>query len=297
MATSIDELQIKINGTAQGANRSVNTLIKNLNRLQTSISGLDASKLGTFSVNSTKASNSSKQLSTSLNLLSSSSTRATKSFNGLASAFGRFYANYFLVVRGIKGLWSSIQGTADYIESFNYYTVAFGKIASQWDENWENYGSENAKNYSNAFVTSMNDTLGKLSGVKLAIDDNGKGVLTSTGANNLGLNIQEITQYASQLASVTNSLGQTGQTSLAISSSFTKLAGDISSLFNVDYSTVAKNLQSGLIGQSRALTYIAHKRSNTFKKTSLISGNSYNSKTIRSEVFFKERSTTIEMVA
>lgn len=33
----------------------------------------------------------------------------------------------------------------------------------------------------------------------------------------------------------------------------TMLAGDISSLFNVDYSTVAQNLQSGLIGQSRAL--------------------------------------------
>ena len=33
----------------------------------------------------------------------------------------------------------------------------------------------------------------------------------------------------------------------------TMLAGDISSLFNVDYSQVAQNLQSGLIGQSRAL--------------------------------------------
>lgn len=33
----------------------------------------------------------------------------------------------------------------------------------------------------------------------------------------------------------------------------TPVAGDISSLFNVDYSTVAQNLQSGLIGQSRAL--------------------------------------------
>lgn len=253
MATSIDELQIQIQGTASGANRSINTLIKNLNRLQTSISSLDASKLGTFSANSTKASNSSKQLSTSLNLLSSSSTRSTKSFNGLASAFGRFYANYFLVVRGIKGLWSSIKKTSDYIEAFNYYTVAFGKVASEWDKDWDKYGSENAKNYSNAFVTSMNETLGKLSGVKLAVDEKGQGFLSGTGAKNLGLNIKEITQYASQLASVTNSLGQTGETTLAVSSSFTKLAGDISSLFNVDYSTGAQNLQSGLIGQSRAL--------------------------------------------
>ncbi len=253
MATDIDSLQIKINGTAKSANRSINTLIKNLDKLQASLTGLDTSKLNSFSAGSTKASESSKNLSTSLNMLNTSAKKSTSSFKGLASAFGRFYANYFLVVRGIKGFWSSIEGTADYIESFNYYTVAFGKIASQWDENWENYGSDNARNYSNAFVTSMNETLGKLSGVKLAIGDDGQGLLTSTGGNNLGLNIQEITQYASQLASVTNSLGQTGKTSLAISSSFTKLAGDISSLFNVDYSTVAQNLQSGLIGQSRAL--------------------------------------------
>ncbi len=253
MATDIDSLQIKINGTAQGANKSVNQLIKNLDKLQASLSGLDTSKLNAFSNNSTKASNSSKKLSNSLNTLNASATRSTKSFKGLASAFGRFYANYFLVVRGIKGLWSSVESTADYIEAFNYYTVAFGKIASEWDKDWENYGSENARNYSNAFVTSMNSTLEKLSGVKLSIGEDGQGLLTTTGGSNLGLNIQEITQYASQLASVTNSLGQTGETSLAISSSFTKLAGDISSLFNVDYNTVAQNLQSGLIGQSRAL--------------------------------------------
>lgn len=78
-------------------------------------------------------------------------------------------------------------------------------------------------------------------------------MLEESGVKNLGLNIQEITQYASQLASVTNSLGQTGEATTAITKSMTMLAGDISSLFNVDYSTVAQNLQSGLIGQSRAL--------------------------------------------
>lgn len=48
-------------------------------------------------------------------------------------------------------------------------------------------------------------------------------------------------------------IGQTGEVTTAISKSMTMLAGDISSLFNVDFSTVATNLQSGLIGQSRAL--------------------------------------------
>ena len=189
----------------------------------------------------------------SFNGLANSMNKATRSSFSLAAAFGKFYATYFLVIRAIKGLWKSVEDTSDYIESFNYFTVAFGKIASKWDENWKEYGSENAKNYGNAFVTSMSETISKLSGLKVEVEADGFGMLTKSGAKNLGLNIQQITQYAAQLASVTNSLGQTGETSLAIADSFTKLAGDISSLFNVDFDTVAKNLQSGLLGQSRAL--------------------------------------------
>lgn len=37
MATDIDSLQIKIQGTAQGANKSINQLIKNLDNLLVSI--------------------------------------------------------------------------------------------------------------------------------------------------------------------------------------------------------------------------------------------------------------------
>lgn len=181
----------------------------------------------------------------------SNSVKTTrKHFLSLASAFGRFYASYFLVIRGLKGLWKSIESTADYIEAFNYYNVAFGKIASEWDKDWEKYGYENGEIYAESFTQRMDETLQKLSGLQV---DQQAGLLNETGLKNLGLNIQEVTQYASQLASVTNSIGQTGETTVAISTSFTKLAGDISSLFNVDFQTVSKNLQSGLIGQSRAL--------------------------------------------
>ena len=92
-----------------------------------------------------------------------------------------------------------------------------------------------------------------MSGLTIEVDAQGKGLLTASGLKNLGLNIQEVTQYASQLASVTNSVGQMGEVSLATASSLTKLGADLSSLFNIDYSDVMKNLQSGLIGQSRAL--------------------------------------------
>lgn len=197
-----------------------------------------------------KVGTSSNSLQKSMYGVSTSARTATRSSWNLASAIGKFYATYFMVIRGSKKLIEAIKSTTDYIEAFNYQAVAFGKIGSEWDKDYEKYGYDNATAYAESFQSRVNDTLGKLSGLKVNIQG---GLLEESGAKNLGLNIQEITQYASQLASVTNSLGQTGEATTAITKSMTMLAGDISSLFNVDYSTVAQNLQSGLIGQSRAL--------------------------------------------
>ncbi len=197
-----------------------------------------------------KVGTSSNSLQKSLYGVSTSVRTATKSSWNLASAIGKFYATYFMVIRGSKKLIEAIKSTTDYIEAFNYQAVAFGKIGSEWDKDYEKYGYDNATAYAESFQSRVNDTLGKLSGLKVNVQG---GLLEESGVKNLGLNIQEITQYASQLASVTNSLGQTGEATTAITKSMTMLAGDISSLFNVDYSTVAQNLQSGLIGQSRAL--------------------------------------------
>lgn len=200
-----------------------------------------------------KVGTASNSIVKGLNRTSTAMRRTRTNTFSIASAFGKFYASYFLVIRGIKGLWTSIESTADYIEAFNYFNVAFGKVASEWSQDWEKYGYDNAQAYADSFTERINETLGKLSGINVKVDADGEGLLTSTNMKNLGLNIQEVTQYASQLASITNSVGQTGETTLAVSDAFTKLAGDISSLFNVDYESVAKNLQSGLIGQSRAL--------------------------------------------
>lgn len=209
-----------------------------------------ANALANLASQGSKAGTASNGLIRSLNNTYSSTSKAKKGFGSLASAIGKFYATYFMAIRGSKKLIEAIKSTTDYIEAFNYQAVAFGKIGSEWDKDYEKYGYDNATAYAESFQNRVNDTLGKLSGLKVNVQGS---LLEESGAKNLGLNIQEITQYASQLASVTNSLGQTGEATTAITKSMTMLAGDISSLFNVDYKTVAQNLQSGLIGQSRAL--------------------------------------------
>lgn len=212
-----------------------------------------ANALANLAHNGKRVGTASRSVTSGLHNTRKSMESTSRSATSLAATFGRLYANYFLLIRGAKGFINAIKGTSDYIEAFNYYNVTFGKIASEWDKDWEKYGYENAEAYADSFTERMQESLSKMSGLEVVIDADGKGLLTSTNLQNLGLNIREITQYASQLASVTNSVGQTGEVSLAAARSFTKLGADISSLFNIDYSDVMANLQSGLIGQSRAL--------------------------------------------
>lgn len=246
------------NRTAQTAS-NLNVLAVELKRVIEELSSAPTVKENTIQManalanlanQGSKVGSASRSMEKSMNGLSKSTRNVSTNAFSLAKMFGKLYANYFLVIRGAKGLVNDIKDTTEYIEAYNYQAVAFGKIASEWDKDYEKYGYENADTYGKSFQKRVQDTLGKLSGLKVDVS---RGLLTESGAKNLGLNIQKITQHASQLASVTNSLGQTGETTTAITKSMTMLAGDISSLFNVDYSQVAQNLQSGLIGQSRAL--------------------------------------------
>lgn len=250
----------RLGGVASGrAITNIPLLAKNLKQLFTTLSTTPnvseniirmTNALAGLASTGAASGRAANSLGRNLNTYTASAKRATKSTFSLAAAFGRFYATYFLVIRGIKSLWKSIEGTTDYIEAFNYYTVAFNKVVKEWGKDFEKYGYDNAEDYAQSFGNRVNELLGKMSGLKVDVDG---GLISESGMKNLGLNLQEITQYASQLASITNSLGQTGEVTTAISKSMTMLAGDISSLFNVDFSTVATNLQSGLIGQSRAL--------------------------------------------
>ena len=250
----------RLGGVASGrAITNIPLLAKNLKQLFTTLSTAPnvseniirmTNALAGLASTGAASGRAANSLGRNLNTYTASAKKATKSTFSLAAAFGRFYATYFLVIRGIKSLWKSIEGTTDYIEAFNYYTVAFNKVGKEWGKDFEQFGYDNAEDYAQSFGNRVNELLGKMSGLKVDVDG---GLISESGMKNLGLNLQEITQYASQLASITNSLGQTGEVTTAISKSMTMLAGDISSLFNVDFSTVATNLQSGLIGQSRAL--------------------------------------------
>ena len=263
LAESISRLG---SGSAQNAITTIPQLATAMSNLMTTLSKAPAvskkiidmtNALANLASQGGRVGSASNSISRGLNRASTSATRAKKSFGGLASVIGKFYATYFMLIRGLKDIWKSIESTSDYIEAYNYFDVALGKIGSNWGHQYEEYGYDSAEEYAESFSDRLREKLNKMSGLTIEIDAEGNGLLSESGLKNLGLNIQEVTQYASQLASVTNSIGLSGETSLVAASTFTKLGADMSSLFNMDYSQVMNNLQSGLIGQSRAELLIA----------------------------------------
>jgi len=176
--------------------------------------------------------------------------KAAKATVNWAGVFDVLASSLSYVEKGFEGIWTSLNSTMDYMEVYNSYADSFGKIAEEWSGDYQKYGYENAQAYANSFTDRMDDTIAKLTGIKFD-DENVR--MVSAGVKNLGLNIKDVTQTATQIASISNSLGLTGESTLAASSAFAKLAGDLSSLYNVDYSSISQEIQSGLEGQTDAL--------------------------------------------
>ena len=205
--------------------------------------------LANLSANGQKVGSATRGLRSNLNQYSASASRASKHTFSLAAAFGKFYATYFLVVRGIKSLWKGIQSSMDYVETFNYFNVTMNKIGEQFKGQYSEFGYESADAYAESFTIRMNELTKKMTGYSV-----GKaGELSWANIDNLGLDPNQLMNFQARLGAVTNSVGLVGEASIQTSKALSMLSADLSSLTNTDIDTVMTNLSSGLIGQSRAL--------------------------------------------
>lgn len=251
MAAQIDRLEIEIEAQAQRANRQLDALAAKLGKVSNALSGINTKNLGKIGNvgNANSMTGSLQHLSNSMSQFSARTEKARKSTRSLAAAFGQFYASCFLLIRGFKALGKSISASMDYIETYNYYNVTMSKIASEFSRQWSRYGYDSADAYGDSFVGRLNELTQKMSGYKVSAD----GVLSISGGQNLSLDPEQLMNYQASVAAITNSVGLVGETSVNTAKALSMLAADMSSLKNIDMSTVMTNFQSGLIGQSRAL--------------------------------------------
>ena len=73
-----------------------------------------------------RAGTATRSLASSFNIFSSSSNKAKKSAGGLAAAFGKFYATYWLLIRSLGVFKNAIDISSDLTEIQNVVDVTFG---------------------------------------------------------------------------------------------------------------------------------------------------------------------------
>ena len=232
---------------ATALNSMMNTLSKaptvssNLINMTTALAGLanQGSRVGS----------SAQSVTNSLNGYSASAQRASKSSRGLASVFGRLYANFFWVKRGADKLWKSIETSMDYVETLNYFDAAFGQVAESAVSQWESAGYDSADAYYKSFSDRAKELTSKMSGFKI----NENGTLTATGQPSLGIDPEKMMNYQATFGQMASSMGIASETSLKLSQALTEIGADLASVKNLDFDKVWNDMASGLAGMSRTL--------------------------------------------
>lgn len=251
---------------AKLGNKSVQAAITNIPKLATAMKDLMqtlstapkvsqnlidmTNALANFTQQGSKVSVVSGTLTSGLNRSSKAVNNAKKSSMSLAAAFGKFYATYFLVIRGVKKLWSSIKSSFDYLEILNYFDAAFGQVAANADLSaFEEMGYESADAYYGSFAKRAEEVTRKMSG--FTIGENG--LLQSTGAVSLGLDPSQLMNYQAMFGQMSSSMGVASETALKLSQALTEIGADLASVKNMKFEDVWQDMASGLAGMSRTL--------------------------------------------
>lgn len=233
LTTALRNLVTTLNSSPQA--------IRNTTQLAYAISSM-ANQMRRIPATSNSANTSLKQTNTTVE-------KSSKSWSGLASAIGKFYATYFLVIRGVRSLWNSVKSSMDYLETLNYFNAAMEQVASRASQNWKEMGYENAEAYYNSFSERTREITSQLTGYNV----NNNGTLTQTSGLSLGLNPTQTLQYQAQFSQMASSMGVSSENALKLSEALTKIGADLASVKNMEFADVWNDLSSGLVGMSRTL--------------------------------------------
>lgn len=261
--TAIGEVAKNI---AKLGNKSVENAVTNIPQIATALDGLmqtlsespKVSKnvidmtnaLANLSSQGSKVGSASRSITKGLNQTSTAAGKAKKSFKGLASMFGRFYANCWLLIRGVKSLGKSVEKSMDYLETLNYFDAAFGQVAENADlSDFKELGYESAEEYYNSFSERAKQLTAKMTGFAI----NSDGSLSSTGVASLGIDPERLMNSQAMFGQMASSMGVASETALELSNALTMIGADLASVRNMEFEEVWNDMASGLAGMSRTL--------------------------------------------
>lgn len=166
-----------------------------------------------------------------------------------AQTAGLFYANFFLVARGIRKAWNAVESSMDFLETVNYFEVAMRKLGDDAASNWQQAGYDSAESYADSFSDRAKQLTAKMTGYEIDSDGNA----TYTGKKNLGMNPNTVMNYQAMFAQVSESIGVAEESALNFSNALTMLGTDWASLRNTTFEQSFEKFASALAGQSRAV--------------------------------------------
>lgn len=248
--------------TATTAIKNIPQLSTALNQLITSVNKLPAvdKNIVDFTGNLARLAETGRKVGSVANSVNNNIVTTQKSvapfatgtkrhFKGLASYIGKFYATYFMVIRGIRQLWSSITSAMDYVEVYNYFDSAFGQVADKAVANWKDAGYESAEGYYNSFRQRASELTKQMTGYTVS----DTGTLSAVNQDSLGLNVTQLMNYQSMFAQMSSSMGVASENALRLSRLMTELGADLASVKNMNVEEVWSNMASGIVGMSRAV--------------------------------------------
>lgn len=174
----------------------------------------------------------SNKISSGFNLMNRSVKSSTGHWRGLASAIGKFYATYFLVIRAIRILGKAVNYSSELTEVQNVVDVTFGKMSGKVEE------------FSKNSIKQLG--MSELSVKQYASRFQAMGSAMGIGGNQIGNANAFLNKQTNGYVGLSDSMAD-------VSLNLTKLTADMASFYDVSQKDVAEDLQAIFTGQTRPL--------------------------------------------
>ena len=174
----------------------------------------------------------SNKISSGFNLMNRSVKSSTGHWRGLASAIGKFYATYFLVIRAISILGKAVNYSSELTEVQNVVDVTFGKMSGKVEE------------FSKNSIKQLG--MSELSVKQYASRFQAMGSAMGIGGNQIGNANAFLNNKTNGYVGLSDSMAD-------VSLNLTKLTADMASFYDVSQKDVAEDLQAIFTGQTRPL--------------------------------------------
>lgn len=178
-----------------------------------------------------RAGSASKNLISGFTGISKHTGSVSKGFGGLASAIGRFYAKWFIVIRAIRKLGDFVNLSSQLTEVQNVVDTTFGNMANKVDD----FTKTSIQDFGMSELTAK-QIASRFQALGTAVNISSQQIAQGTKLTNDMFANQKDTLYES-----TESLAD-------MSLNLTKLSADMASFYDVDQTDVAKSLQSIFTG-------------------------------------------------